>query len=209
MCAQSTERARTLAGIYPALRFIVQMVDPDGTTNPANGCEQSRSTVDGRITLQQRMPAGIQAVNDAAVYILHLPTLSRSLRSSLQDELNAHLGVLRANPSATMILAPPLLPEPGSVNPDVEAMARLRDLAHQQLTNEFEWELSELIQLVNGTQDSTGRLIVANKLASRNGATAAVSIKYELSCNNGNLQPSRTPLNQCPRWVEHDIDMHT
>jgi hypothetical protein len=146
---------------------------------PAMGTVEAADSIRSRITVQRRTPAANQTVNDAAVYILRLSTPSLSLRAQVLAELNAHLAVLRANALATLILAAPLLPEAGSVQPDVEAMARSRDLSRLQLTNECELEVEELTELVNSVCDSRGRLIVFNKLRSRSGATVAVRVKYE------------------------------
>ena len=155
--------------MYPALHFIVQMSEPAQNSNGTVGAGRGED-FSGRITVQKRMPAATQAVKDAAVYIL---------RQTTPSELTAHLGVLRANAMATLILAPRLLPEPGAVDPDVEAMARLRDLSRLQLTNECGLELGELMEMVNSVHDSKGRLIVVNKIRSRNYATVALGVKYQ------------------------------
>lgn len=167
-----------LAEMYPALRFVVQMIEPAQNNNGTLGAGKA---VDfgGRLTVQKRMPAAVQVVKDAAVYILHLTTPSSSLTARILAELNAHLGVLRANALATLILAPPLLPEPGTVDSDIEVMTRLRDLSLLQLTNECRLELSELIEMVNSVHDSRGRLVVVNKLHSCNCATVALGVKYK------------------------------
>jgi hypothetical protein len=166
------------AKIYPALHFIVQMIEPAQNSDSTVGAGKAED-FSGRITVQKRMPAAVQVVKDAAVYILRPTTPSPSLPAQILAELSAHLGVLRANALATVILAPPLLPEPGTVDPDVEAMARLRDLSRLQLTNECGLELGELIEMVNSVHDSRGRLVVVNKLRSRNSATVALGVKYE------------------------------
>jgi hypothetical protein len=137
-----------------------------------------------RITVQKRAPGALQTVKDAAVYILRLPAPSpevpsHSLPAKILAELRAHLGVLRANTSVTLVLVPCLLPEPGTVDPDVEAMARLRDLSLLQLANEREMEMGELVEIVNSVHDSTGWLVVVNKLRSRNSATVALGVKYQ------------------------------
>lgn len=77
-----------------------------------------------------------RAVKDAVVDIL---------RQTTPSELAAYLGVLHANAMAILILAPPLLPEPGTVDRDVEATARVWDLSLLQLTNECGLELGELM----------------------------------------------------------------
>ena len=154
------------------------MIEPAQNSSCTVGAEKAED-FNGRITVQKRMPAAAQAVKDAAVYILRLTTPSPSLPAQILAEMNAHIDVLRANALATLILAPPLLPEPGTVDLDVESTARLRDLSSLQLTNECGLELRELIEIVNSVHDSRGRLVVANKLRSRNNATVALGVKYE------------------------------
>lgn len=138
-----------------------------------------------RIAVQQRAPGAPQTVKNAAVYILRLPAPSpgvpsHTLLAQILAELRAHLSVLRANHSAvTLVLAPRLLPEPGSVNPDVEATARLHDLSRLQLTNEGEMEIGELVKMVNSVHDSMGWLVVVNKLRLNNTAMMALGVKYQ------------------------------
>lgn len=71
-----------------------------------------------------------QAIVDAAVYILHPP----SSRSSVLEMLQEHMEVLRTNSGVMLLLTNRLLPEPGSLsdNPEVEAVARARDLSMLQ-----------------------------------------------------------------------------
>lgn len=134
--------------------------------------------------MQKRIPGTAQTVKDGAVYILRLrspfPNMSfHSLRERIAAELRAHLGVLRANPSATFILAPRLLPDPNTTDPDVEAVARLRDLTLLQLANERLMEAEQLVEIVHSVGDGVGRLAVVSKLGTRNSATTALGIKYQ------------------------------
>lgn len=167
-----------LAKMYPSLQFVVQMIEPGQSNNGLVGVEKVEDYC-GRITVQKRMPAAAQVIKDAAVYILRLATTWPSLPTQILAELSAHLDILRANASATLILAPPLLPEPGTVGQNVEATARLRDLSRLQLINESGLELGELKEIVNRVHDSRGRLVVINTLRSRNGVAVALCIKYE------------------------------
>ena len=176
-----------LAKTYPALQFIVQMIEQAQSNDALVGTENVED-FRGRITVQKRMPAAVQVVRDAAVYILRLTTPFPPLPAQILAELSAHLGILRANASATLILAPPLLPEPGTVGKNIEAMARLRDLSRLQLTNESGLELRELIGMVNSVHDSRGRLLIVNTLRSRNGATAALGVKYEAYTQATNME---------------------
>jgi hypothetical protein len=214
--AQSTELASTLADIYPALHFVVQI----NTSRPPGVNKRKRaqsipkaSSVgrdlplqgnlsSGRITVQSRPVGTPQAVQDAAVYILHLPSSlsvstlptsrpspspaslsdvpSRSLSTRIVTELRTHLGVLSTSIHPTLILIPHLmLPAPGSLDPRAEATARMHDLTLFQLTNDRELEVSELTDLVGSVGDSFGRLVVVNELRHRNNLTAALAVKYQ------------------------------
>lgn len=153
------------------------------TPGPKPG--EMRQQLGFRIALQQRVPGTPQNIEDAAVYILHLPSPSptvplSSLPARIVAELRAHIGVLRARSSVTLVLVARLLPEPGDVDPDVEAKARLRDLSLLQLANEREMEMLELMDILNSVRDSTGRLVLVNKLRSRNNATVAFEVRYQL-----------------------------
>lgn len=178
-CAQSTDVVTALAKLYPSLHFVVQMNNTAAVQHATSQLHES-DEIRERITLQERLPAAPQTVQAAAVYILRMPATTRPSAAQILTELRAHLGALRANSSATLILAPPLLPEPGTLDPDSEARARVRDLARLQLTNETDLELSELIELVNSVHDNNGRFRVVSKLRTRDSAfTAALGIKYQ------------------------------
>lgn len=104
---------------------------------------------------------------------------SDSVPARIIAELRAHIGVLRASSCATLVLTARLLPEPGTVDPDVEAIARLRDLSLFQLANEREMEMLELMDILNSVRDSMGRLVLVNKLRSRNNAMVAFKVQYQ------------------------------
>jgi hypothetical protein len=154
------------------------------TSTPGFQTSEMSPHLASRISVQERAPGTLQSVPDAAVYILHLPSAvpgatSQSLLAHISAELKAHMGVLRANRSATLVLMARLLPEPGTVEPHVEAIARLRDLSLLQLSNEREIDMAELLDMLNGVKDSMGHLVVVNKLRSRNSATVALGVKYQ------------------------------
>lgn len=141
-----------------------------------------------RLKVEKRARGTAQAVKNAAVYILgpRLPgpgAAANALRQRILAELKAHLAVLRQNPSATLILAPRVLPESGAVEADVEMESCLRDLSLLQLSNEREMEMTELLEAIHNVHDSVGRLVVVNKLVSRNSATVALDIKYQPYAN--------------------------
>ncbi|KAL3470935.1 histidine phosphatase superfamily [Aspergillus californicus] len=113
------------------------------------------------ITIQQRTPTTPQPIPDASIYILHLPspsptTTPTSLAARILAELRAHLDILSSNPNAALILTPRLLPDRATVNADVEATARLRDLSLFQLANERDLDLVEFTEMLNSVNDGTG-----------------------------------------------------
>jgi hypothetical protein len=97
----------------------------------------------------------------------------------LMAELYSHVNVLRVNSSALLIVAPMLLPEPGTVDLNLEIQARLRDLSHLQLNNEGALEVSELAGLVASVSDENGKLVATNRLRSASGATIALVVQYQ------------------------------
>lgn len=174
--------------ISQALRIIIQIYDysfPGEHHAPLSDVEVGKLSTD-RIEVQRRKPTAPQKVQNAAVYILQPSSLSLKsgglgLHELLTVELQAHFEVLRSNPSALLILAPTLLSEPGSVAVNLEVQARLRDLTNLQLNNESALEVTELFKLTESVSDQHGRLIVANRLRSPDGATIALAVKYQSS----------------------------
>ncbi|KAL2830745.1 hypothetical protein BDW59DRAFT_158193 [Aspergillus cavernicola] len=206
--ACSTDRATLLATLYPSLHFIVQIAPPttgpSGRSSPIrsptpcpkhDGLYQLTSitntntsnpptTSNPNISIQQRTPTTPQLIPDASIYILHLPSPSPttpfiSLAARTIAELRAHLDVLRSNPTATLILTPRLLPDRASVNVDVEATVRLRDLTLLQLANEREIDLTEMLNMLNSVSDSMGRLVVVNKIRSKESVVVLLELRYQ------------------------------
>jgi hypothetical protein len=184
VAAHSTEVAVAIADVAPAIHIVVQLIQPAAVHNKTTSLvDEARRDINDRIEIHKKISVGVQLVTDASIYILRLEMTS-SMRSVLLAELTAHLGLLRANPAATLIVAPPLLLEPGIAGSNREAQGRLRDLYYYQLTGEYELELNELIRMIKSTHDKHGRLVVINQLRCGSGATGAVSVKYEFSPPN-------------------------
>ena len=175
--------------MYPLLHFTVQMNLPAQDSSTSSTGTTPDSTASGRIAVQERPPASTQPIKDAAVYILRLSTPPAShkaediLANTLLAELHAHLSVLRANKNATLILAPPLLPDPGPSATRAESMARVRDLCRLQLLDWYDLEADELVQLLDGVRDESGRLEVVSTLQSPNCASVALAVKYQAYTN--------------------------
>lgn len=94
-------------------------------------------------------------------------------------ELHAHASVLRLNSMAILVVAPKLLPEPGSVPVEVEAHARMQDFAALSLGQEGALEVSELVKLVEEVCDVHGSLIVAEHIRKDNGATVGLKVRHQ------------------------------
>ncbi|KAJ5698552.1 hypothetical protein N7462_000557 [Penicillium macrosclerotiorum] len=191
--AESANLARLLARIYPALRFIVQVSgnilggydDAHESSMPQPTSPQTlpAETHDSRISVETCPFGAPQPILDAAAYILHLPSplspYSASIRSFIIKELQSYVGILCANRAAILILTARFLPPPGSVNLDVEAISRVRSLTLFQLVNEREAEVADIEDLVNSVGDGLGRLVVVDKLRTRNNLPVGLAVKYQ------------------------------
>ena len=144
-----------------------------------------------RISVRHYTPGAPQDVHDASVYILHLPAPSlsnpsTSLVSQITAELRAHFNILRVNSGAKLVLLTRLLPEPGTVDADVEAFARAHDLCLHQMANNWALDTPRLLEILDSVRDSVGRLVVVSKHFSRRHLTAALAVQirpHNLSYN--------------------------
>ncbi|KAL3495256.1 hypothetical protein BJX62DRAFT_233583 [Aspergillus germanicus] len=185
--ARSIDRATFLANLYPTLHIIVQVPITATSGSAFDDIRQFTMSINtnkaSNITIQHRTLTAPQGILDASIYILHLPQPSpitpfAVLTPLIAIELRVHLEVLRTNPTAILILTPRLLPEPPSVDRDVEATARLRDLALLQLANERDLGL-EWMAILNSVSDNMGRLVVVNKIRSRESVVVLLEVRYQ------------------------------
>lgn len=144
-----------------------------------------------RINVQTRTLGAPQSTNDAAVYILHMPTPSLltpsgSVMTKITAELRAHSNVLRNNSAATLILVIRLLPEPGAVDPEVESIVRLQELQLLQLTNDRGLDMAQFTKLLHSVRDNTGRLTIVNTLSSRRHFAVVFEVKIQADYDCGN-----------------------
>ncbi|KAF2648486.1 hypothetical protein K491DRAFT_722525 [Lophiostoma macrostomum CBS 122681] len=190
--ASSAHFATVLADVHQNLRVVVQIsVGDSASSKLAHHSPSATAASNGRITVQTRMVGALQTVPEAAVYILRLPATATttappqsptesSMTARAAAELRAHLAVLAANSRTSLIVIPHrLLPEPGTVDADVEAAARMRDLCFFQLTNERELERSELVELISGTGNDIGHLHVVGEMRARNNVLVALGVKFQ------------------------------
>lgn len=155
--------------------------------------DESQLQLNSRITVQQRYPGSPQSITDAAVYIVHLPfpvpgMSSRAVSTRIIAELNAHIGVLRANISAALVLTARLLPEPGTIDPYIESIVGLQNLLRTQLDNEQEIESLNVMELIRSVGDNMGRLVLINKLSSQDNTTVAFELRYQAYGQSEHLQ---------------------
>ena len=72
-----------------------------------------------------------------------------------------------------------LVPDaPGTMDADVESLARMHDLWLMQMTNNRALETAELLELLDSVRDNAGRgLVVVNKLSSRRHYIVALEVQ--------------------------------
>ncbi|KAI8934151.1 hypothetical protein NX059_008905 [Plenodomus lindquistii] len=186
ICDRYTRASWALARVSSALRVIVQTYDytPGDSAVARPGESEEDSAVSRRVNISRRKPTTQQAVRDAAVYIVQPFFNARSTdgltpQELLTTELKSHYSILQANPSAVLILAPAMLPEPGSVAVNLEVQARILDFVEMRLNQRSAVEVTELFQLTESICDAHGRLMVTNRLRSVDGATVGLAVQYQ------------------------------
>ncbi|KAL8243605.1 hypothetical protein R6Q59_009863 [Mikania micrantha] len=190
-CAQSTEFGISLAKMYSTLRVVVQL--PTTTTTTVHGhSDIDSNTSRGHATIQRRTQGMRQMVEDAAIYVLRFEAPSANIRARVTAELLAHMDVLRNNESAVLIVAAPLLPEPGSVTISAEASARSFDLTTLQLSNSPQLELDRLVEIVKSVPNAQDGLKVVRRILYRNGLVAAIEVRYRASKDDQFTAPAGT-----------------
>jgi len=177
--APSAETATSLAEMYPALQFVVQLIEP--AHDYRDGAAVLRDNLGGRISVQRRTPGAAQDVRNADVYLVRLTGSADA--EQVRMELMAHLDVLRANEGATLVLALPVLPEAGTCSPVVEARARLGELCRLQLTGQgLALERGELMEAIGSVGDAHGRLEVIRRIGSSarsDSAATVIGVRYQ------------------------------
>ncbi|KAL2850263.1 hypothetical protein BJY01DRAFT_245575 [Aspergillus pseudoustus] len=198
----STTTVAALATLAPTAQFVVQTSAPSNghsglITNAEGGSGGTSwmtyhlpSSVSSRVTVQSRTAAAAQTVLSAAVYILRLPSPSpllpwTSIRSQAALELQAHVQVLRNQPTSRLILTALILPLPGTVDRGAEAMVRLRDMSLLQLSSERQPEKVEIVELLTGVRDSAGGLVLNREVQGSSSAVVAFEVRYQASNGRG------------------------
>ena len=204
MGATSATTAITLAKMYTSLQFIVQVSEPlgqdlgsteaplfnDGALRGSQSpyCKAISdgipSQLNSRITIEATHHFSAKVLEGAVVYILHLPLpsptiSSRILQAQIVAELKAHLVTLRENVRSRLFITVPLISESGNADVEAVSMACLRDLSLRQLSNDHAIDMTEFTNLLDTVRDSSGRLVLVDKLQARNNVTVAFELNYQ------------------------------
>ncbi|KAK8050752.1 hypothetical protein PG994_012482, partial [Apiospora phragmitis] len=178
----------SLANRYPSAHLILQTREPlllghqDQASSVWNNSNNGAVEPDpsSRISMQSRAAGAPQVITSAVAYILNLESCSSQAgaRDWLLTELKAHLAALRNSGSALILAGPRLIPEAGSVHPDIEATARVRDLLLLQLANEQELGVAEITGLIESVKDNQGGLVTVHTEQQFDGRIVALMVKY-------------------------------
>ena len=190
--------------MYTLLRFILQVSESLGPDPGSMGVPlhemgplaepQSRyfksisddipRQLTSRILIEKRTQSNVKTLTGVIVYILHLllpsPFLpSRILQEQIVAELQAHLVALRANPRSRLFVTVPLISETNNADIEAVSVACLRDLSLRQLSNDHATSMTEFLRLLDKIGDSTGRLVLIDKLHAPNAVTVAFELIYQ------------------------------
>ena len=171
-------------------------------SNGVNGTNGTTSydsfSLTKNITVEKRHPVSPQPIEDAAVYIIHLPSTSPTTTSSSSNssaeiiaELRTHLPILRANNRARILLITArMLSESGREAYSADAAAAsLRNLTMLQLCNDHALggvELRELVHRVSGNGGGEGDngvdhpLVVLGELRNGRGGVVGVEVGWRV-----------------------------
>ncbi|KAL4784876.1 hypothetical protein BJX76DRAFT_367276 [Aspergillus varians] len=195
---QSTATVAMVAALVPTGQFVVQMSSPNnghsglitgsvsGGGGPSWMTYHLPSSISNRISVQSRAAGAPQTVIGPAIYVLRVSSPSpiqpwETLRGQTIMELQAHLHVLRTQPSSRLILTALVLPLPGVLDQGTEAMVRLRDISLLQLSKERQPSKAEIINLVTGIRDSAGGLALSREIHTPSSAAIGLEVRYQPS----------------------------
>ena len=136
-----------------------------------------------KLIVQRRAAGTAQNETGATVYLLHIPNPFPYASSGVHAgvctaELRAHFDLLLANAKGILILIADVLPESGTPNAPVEAVARLQDLLLLQMGHEKAFDMTRLMWLLESTaREDIGRLTVVNQLSSPDQPILALELR--------------------------------
>ncbi|KAL2173103.1 uncharacterized protein P884DRAFT_212954 [Thermothelomyces heterothallicus CBS 202.75] len=173
-----------LSGFFGQDEVADHLAPPPQEGSPSSSGSGSGANHPG-VTVTYRAAGMPQPITDAAAYIIHLtppPPSGGGVEGgrTLRTQLDEYVGLLRASRGIMLVLTADVLPEPGSMpNPEVEAVARARDLSMFQLSNRGAVELADLLGIINSLGDGFGKLTVINKLRAPDGLVLVLVVKYQ------------------------------
>ncbi|KAK6003396.1 hypothetical protein QM012_009167 [Aureobasidium pullulans] len=203
ICARSVDTVTALPRLSDKLAIIIQTNDVEmydhmvllsrqdcraastsiHTVALTGSVRRASSTT--RVNIQYRSHGAPQTVHGAAVYLYYAPPPSATRQvdqvlAELEAELRSHYPVLRATPNVTLVIAMHLLPDPGVLSSHVEANLRTMDILLHQLANQRLLEERDILNLLGGIHDSSGRLVLAKKSVDRHRPVTVLEIKAEV-----------------------------
>jgi len=181
-----------LATAFPNLSFIVEDL-PETVENSKNFLAPLPESFRSRITTCGHNFFTPQPVKSAQIYLLRM-ILHDWPAAEAVSILKNHLEVLKANPAARMLIMDTVLPVPGSISRNEEALLRVRDLAMVQAFNSKERELSEFEDLFTQTKDQDGGLVMKNTFKPTGSVMTIIEVAYE-----------RHPVSTYPFMSNHAI----
>ncbi|KAL2061151.1 hypothetical protein VTL71DRAFT_7424 [Oculimacula yallundae] len=166
-----------LATAFPDLRFVVEDL-PETVENSNHILAPLPESIRARITTCGHNFFTPQPVTTAQVYLLRM-ILHDWPAAEAVTILSNHLEVLKANPSARLLIMDTVLPVSGSVSKNEEALLRVRDLAMVQAFNSKERELEEFQDLFLKTRDAEGGLVLKNTFRPVESVMTIMEVAYE------------------------------
>lgn len=181
-----------LATAFPNLRFVVEDL-PETVENSKNFLAPLPESLQSRITTCGHNFFTPQPLKSAQIYLLRM-ILHDWPAAEAVTILKNHLDVLKSNPSARLLIMDTVLPVPGSISRNEEALLRVRDLAMVQAFNSKERELSEFEDLFAQTKDQDGGLAMKRTFKPTGSVMTIIEVAYE-----------RHPVSTYPFMSNHAI----
>lgn len=141
----------------------------------------------GRVTTCTRPIGTNQPVQDAAIYIIHLPlpvpaTSQKLYRQMIATELSAHFRIVRVNRGAVLYLVAnvSLETETGQSDTDAERKARLHNLYLYQMARRDFIKLTDLTDILESIRDHQGQLKLIRKFRTSCSSTSVLEVRYTM-----------------------------
>ncbi|KAL9044433.1 MAG: hypothetical protein Q9214_002428 [Letrouitia sp. 1 TL-2023] len=166
-----------LAEAFPRLQFVVQDL-PSTISNSSALLSSQPDSLRSRITTQNHDFFTPQPLKDASVYLLRMILHDWPFAESILI-LKNHIGALKANPKARLVIMDTVLPDQaGSIGVVEEALLRVRDLAMIQTFNSKERELGEFVELFMQARDEDGCLVLERVTKPPGSLMSVMEVRY-------------------------------